>query len=232
MISLEPARSIVKVLLFGASGMVGQGTLRECLLDPSVERVLSVGRSRTGIQHPKLEELVVPALPELSEFEDRLGGYDACLFCLGVSSLGRTEAEYTRVTHDLTLEVARTLLRLNPTLVFEYVSGAGTDATERGRSMWARVKGRTENELLRMPFRAAYMFRPGAIQPVHGVRSHTLAYRVVYVFVRPFLPILLRWAPDSVTTSERMGRAMVRAARDGAATPRLETRDINELGRA
>jgi uncharacterized protein YbjT (DUF2867 family) len=176
----------VNVLLFGASGMVGQGVLRECLLDPGVDRVLAIGRSTvdpavTGQTaaaavtsgHPaaRLRELIVPDVADLSSIETELAGFDACFFCLGVSSMGMSEEQYTRLTCDLTLAVARRVARHSPGATFVYVSGAGTDSTERGRSMWARVKGRTENELLRLPFKAAYMFRPGAIIPLHGVRS-------------------------------------------------------------
>ncbi|MGA7649334.1 MAG: NAD(P)H-binding protein, partial [Thermoplasmata archaeon] len=163
----------MKVILFGATGMVGQGVLRECLLDPQVESVLSVGRSATGQQHPKLHEVVRGSLADLASIEDQLRGYDACFFCLGMSSAGMSEDDYRRVTHDLTVAAGQTLARLDPWMTFIYVSGAGTDSTEHGRSMWARVKGRTENELLRMPFRAAYMFRPGVIRPLHGIRSKT-----------------------------------------------------------
>jgi len=219
----------MKVLLFGGSGMVGQGVLRECLLDPDVTAVLSVGRSRTGRTDAKLKELVLPELTELGTVEDRLHGFDAAFFCLGVSMLGRTEAEYRRVTYDLTLRVGHTLARLNPGLTFVYISGAGTDSSEKGPRMWARVKGATENALLRLPFKAAYMFRPGAIQPLHGIHSKTVAYRVTYALTRPFLPLLIRLVPDRITTTEKVGRAMLRVAREGAPQRLLETREINQL---
>lgn len=220
----------MRVLLFGATGMVGQGVLRECLLDDGVERVLAVGRSATGQRDPKLRELVVPDLSDLSAVAGELAGFDACFFCLGVSSAGMSEAEYTRVTYDLTLAVARTLARLNPTMTFVYVSGAGTDASERGRTMWARVKGRTENALLALPFRAAYMFRPGFIQPLHGIRSRTALYRLGYVVLAPLTPLLRRLAPSAVTTTERVGRAMLALARHGFPRPHVEMRDIESLG--
>jgi uncharacterized protein YbjT (DUF2867 family) len=219
----------VKVLLFGATGMVGQGVLRECLLDPRVERVLAVGRSATGQQSPKLRELVVPEVANLAGVEGELAGFDACLFCLGVSSIGLTEERYTRLTYDLTLAVARTVARTSPDLTFIYVSGTGTDSTEQGRSMWARVKGRTENELLRLPFKAAYMFRPGAILPLHGVRSKTRWVRVLYALAAPVGPAWRALFPNTITTTEQVGRAMLRVARDGYATRILETRDINRL---
>jgi uncharacterized protein YbjT (DUF2867 family) len=222
----------MKVILVGASGMVGQGVLRECLLDPGVELVVSIGRRAGGQPNGKLQEIVRADLTDLAEVEDRLRGFDACFFTLGVSAAGLTEAEYRRVTYDLTLSVARTLSRLNPGLTFVYVSGAGTDSTERGRAMWARVKGQTENALLALPFKAAYMFRPGLIRPLHGVRSKTRLYRFTYAILRPLLPLLAALMPNSVSTTERMGRAMIRVAREGAPKRILGTRDINELGRA
>ncbi|OUM03922.1 NAD-dependent epimerase/dehydratase family protein [Variovorax sp. JS1663] len=219
----------MKVLLFGATGMVGQGVLRECLLDPGVTKVLSVGRRTTGQVHPKLEELVVPDMLDYGAVEDRLAGYDACFFCLGVSSVGMSEPDYRRVTLDITLAAARLLVRLNPQMCFVYVSGAGTDSTERGPSMWARVKGETENALMRLPFRAAYMFRPGFIQPLNGVRSKTALYRWIYVLATPVFGLVRHLSPDRVTTSEQIGRAMLAAARNGAPAPLVEMSDINAL---
>jgi uncharacterized protein YbjT (DUF2867 family) len=219
----------MKVLLFGATGMVGQGVLLECLRDPGVSQVLSVGRSSIGRTDPKLRELLLPDPSVLSAVESQLRGFDACFFCLGVSSAGMSEEVYRRLTYDLTLAVARTVARLDPQATFVYVSGAGTDSSERGRSMWARVKGATENALMRLPFRAAYMFRPGFIQPMHGVRSKTALYRWAYVLASPIAGLLVRWAPGSVTTSEQVGRAMLVVARRGAPKPLLETADINAL---
>ena len=216
----------MNVLLLGATGMVGQGVLRECLLDPGVERVITLGRAATGQRHAKLREIVHQDLAELSSVEGELVGLDACFFCLGVSSAGMTEERYARVTYGLTLAVARTLVRLNPGLTFIYVSGAGTDSSERGRSMWARVKGKTENALLRLPFKAAYMFRPGLIVPMHGIRSRTSWYRVLYAVLTPLMPLLKAIFPSSVTTTEQVGRAMLRVAREGYPKPVLESRDI------
>jgi uncharacterized protein YbjT (DUF2867 family) len=221
----------VKVLLFGASGMVGQGVLRECLLDPRIEAVLSVGRSSTGQRAEKLQEMLLKDVSDLSGVEDRLRGYDACFFCLGVSSAGMSEADYRRVTYDLTVGVAQTLARLNPGMTFTYITGAGTDSTEHGRTMWARVKGQTENALLRMPFKGAYMFRPGIIQPLHGIRSKTRSYRLLYTLMWPVIRLAKAVAPNSVTTTERVGRAMIRVAVEGAPLHILGTREINELGR-
>jgi uncharacterized protein YbjT (DUF2867 family) len=219
----------MNVILFGTTGMVGQGVLRECLLDPGVERALSVTRNSIGKQHPKLRECLQADLFDLSPIEKQLHGYDACFFCLGVSSVGMTEEAYRHMTYDLTLSVAQTLVRLNPGMTFVYVSGAGTDSSERGRSMWARVKGATENALLQMPFKAAYMFRPGAIVPLHGITSKTRIYRIAYALMRPFWRPLRATFPQAITTTEQVGRAMLRAAHAGAPKAILESTDINAL---
>jgi uncharacterized protein YbjT (DUF2867 family) len=221
-------RDDVRVLLFGATGMVGQGVLRECLLDANVNDVLSLGRRPTGQTHPKLRERAPPEGLDFSSIEAELKGFDACFFCLGVSSAGMKEADYRRVTFDLTLAVAGTLARLNPGMTFIYVSGSGTDSSEKGRSMWARVKGQTENALLRLPLKAV-MFRPGAIEPLHGIQSRTRLYRVIYSLARPLWAPLRLAFPQSVTTTEQIGRAMLRVARVGAPKAVLETRDINAL---
>jgi len=209
--------------------MIGQGVLRECLLDPDVTRVVTVGRRPTGQKHAKLSELVCADLTTLAPLEPQLVGFDACLFCLGVSALGMTEEQYTRVTYDLTMGVAKTLVRTSPGLTFIYVSGAGTDTSERGRMMWARVKGRTENALLSLPFKAAYMFRPGAVIPLHGIRSRTRWYNAVYLGLRPLYPLLSRLAPTMITTTEQLGRAMLAVARNGNPAHVLEIADINRL---
>jgi uncharacterized protein YbjT (DUF2867 family) len=219
----------MKVVVTGATGMVGKGVLLECLAHPDVSAVVSLGRSPLGMAHPKLEEVVHGDLHHLEPVEDRLAGADACFFCLGVSSVGMAEADYAHVTHDLTLAVARTLLRRSPGLVFVYVSGAGTDSTAQGRSMWARVKGRTENELLGLGFRAAYMFRPGYIHPMKGVRSRTALYRALIPLVTPLYPLLNALLPAHVTTTEKVGLAMIHAVQRGYTKPILEARDINAL---
>jgi uncharacterized protein YbjT (DUF2867 family) len=219
----------MKVILLGATGMVGRGVLRECLLDPQVDLVLSLGRHRTSQHNPKLRELVLPDLFELAPIESELQGLDACFFCLGVSSAGMREAAYRRVTYELTVRAAQTLARLNPTMTFIYVSGAGTDSSEHGRSMWARVKGATENALLHLPFKAAYMFRPGVIRPLHGIRPKSTSYRIAYTLLAPLLP-LLQWAlPKYVTTTQQLGRAMLHVARAGAPKCILESEDINAM---
>jgi uncharacterized protein YbjT (DUF2867 family) len=219
----------MKAILFGATGMVGQGVLRECLLAPDIEGVLTIGRSVTGQQHARLHEIAQKDLANLSPIESQLSGYDACFFCLGVSSVGMNEEDYRRITYDLTISVARTLVRLNPAMTFIYVSGTGTDSSEKGRTMWARVKGKTENDLLKMPFKAAYMFRPGYIQPLHGIRTKTKLYAVFYAVLAPLYPIMRRLMPRFVTTTECVGRAMLTIVRQGAPKQLLENADINEL---
>jgi uncharacterized protein YbjT (DUF2867 family) len=219
----------VKVILFGATGMVGQGVLRECLLDTDLESVLAVGRSETGQGHEKLHEIVRPDLADLSAVEGQLAGYDACFFCLGVSSVGMDERTYYRLTYELTTSIAMILAKLNPAMTFIYVSGTGTDSSERGRSMWARVKGKTENALLRMPFKAAYMFRPGYIQPLHGIRTKTRWYGAMYAAMAPLYPLWKLLFPKYVTTTECMGRAMLKVAKQGAAKHVLESSDINDV---
>src|SRR6188768_1435871 len=219
----------MKVILFGASGMVGQGALRELVRDSEVEAVLCVGRSASGQHDPKLIELIQEDVGDLFMLEQELRGYDACLFCLGVSAVGMSEPDYKRVTYDLTLRVAQTLERLNPKITFVYVSGGGTDSTERGGVMWARVKGATENALLSMPFERAYMLRPGFIRPLHGVVSKTRWYRVLYAVVGPVYPALKRLFPGQVTTTEELGRAMLQLIKRGFSERVLENRDIATL---
>ncbi len=220
----------MKVIVFGATGMVGQGVLRECLRDGDVTEVLTVGRSATGQQHPKLRELVHKDFLDFSAVEKDITGYDACFFCLGVSSLGLDEERYRHLTYDITLAAARPLARLNPGMTFVYVTGASTDSTEQGRMMWARVKGKTENDLLKLPFKAAFMFRPGAIQPLHGVRSKTAWVQALYVMTGPLLSFLHQVAPNYVTTTEELGRAMLSVAKRGYPKPILEMEDIPKAG--
>ena len=208
--------------------MVGQSVLRECLTDPAVRAIVAVGRNATGQRHKKIRDVVAPDLMDLSRLESQLTGFDACFFSLGVSAVGMTEEEYSRVTYDLTLSVARTVGRLNPGITFIYVSGQGTDSTERGRVMWARVKGRTENALLTLPFRT-YMFRPGMIIPLYGIRSRTAWYNAIYAVATPVYPVLRRFFPGSVTTTEQLGKSMISVARSGSAKRVLETPDINSV---
>lgn len=220
----------MNVLILGATGMVGQGVLRECLLDDGVKRVVTLGRTEVAQRHPKLRQIVHADLMNLAPVEDQLTGLDACFYCLGVSAAGMSEQEYARVNHDFTLSVAHTLVRLDPDMTFVYVSGAGTDSSEHGRVMWARVKGRTENDLLKLPFVSAYMLRPAMILPMHGIKSKTPLYRVMYTLLTPAYPLLAKMSPKYVTTTERVGRAMLRLARTGFTSRVLEAAEIDMLG--
>jgi uncharacterized protein YbjT (DUF2867 family) len=222
----------MKVVIFGATGMVGQGVLRECLRDPGVESVLAVGRTATGQREEKLRELVVRDFLDYSPVERDLAGYDACFFCLGITSAGMTEEDYRRVTHDVTVAAASTLARVNPGMTFVFVSGRGADSTEAGRVMWARIKGKAENAILRAPFKASYVFRPAFIQPLRGIQSRTPLYRVLYRVAAPLYPVLKALFPRSVTTTEQLGRAMLAVARNGAPKRVLESADINEIAPA
>jgi uncharacterized protein YbjT (DUF2867 family) len=216
----------MNVMLFGATGMVGQGVMRECLLDPEVHLLQTVGRTATGAQHPKLRETVHNDFWHYESLEAQLSGFHACFFCLGVTSSGMTEENYQGVTYGITLAAAEALSRLNPQMTFIYVSGSGTDTSERGRSMWARVKGKTENALLRLPFKGAYMFRPGIIQPLHGIKSSTPLYNVFYTLGKPLLPLLRLVIPDQILTTEQIGRAMLAVAKHGFPKQILEIKDI------
>jgi uncharacterized protein YbjT (DUF2867 family) len=216
----------MKVILFGATGMVGKSVLRQCLLDPDVESVLSIGRSRSGLAHPKLRELVRPDMFDFAVTGDELDGYDACFFCLGVSSMRMSEAEYTHFTYELTMGWAHALARVNPAMRFLYVSGMGTG----GKAMWARVKGRTEKELLAL-FPEAIMIRLGALRPMHGERSKAPGGGVLLTILSPLWPILQWLWPNGVITSEELGRAMILAARNGSSKPVLESVDLVALGR-
>ena len=219
----------MNVVLFGATGMVGQGVLRECLRDAGVTDVLTVGRSPTGQTHPRLREIVHADLLDFAPLGSALSGFDACFFCLGVASAGMAETDYRRITFGITLAAATTLVRLNPGMTFIYVSGAGADSSERGRVMWARVRGETENAVLRLPFRTAVVIRPAGIIPLHGITSRTPLYRAAYAVTRPIWPLLYRMFPQFVTTTERLGQAMLRIGRDGSPKPILEARDINAI---
>jgi uncharacterized protein YbjT (DUF2867 family) len=219
----------MKVLLFGATGMVGQGVLLECLRDERVTEVLAVGRTAVDRQHAKLREIVRPDLFDLSPVAADLAGFDACFFCLGVSSTGMKEPAYRRITKDLTLSVATMLAESTPEMTFVYVSGRGTDSSEHGRLMWARVKGETENALLAMPLRA-FMFRPGLIEPMDGITTKTRLYAAILVVARPLFPLLRKLFPRAVTTTTILGRAMVEVADHGSDQKLIESPDINRLG--
>jgi uncharacterized protein YbjT (DUF2867 family) len=221
----------MNVLIFGATGMVGQGVLRECLRDRGVSLVKTIGRTATGITNPKLQEIVRKDLWNYRDIEPEFTNLDACFFCLGVTSAGVSEPDYERVTYAIPLAAAQTLSRLNPQMTFIYVSGAGADSSEKGHIMWARIKGKAENALQRLPFKAVYSFRPGFIQPLHGIQSRTAAYRIFYNLTGSLLPLLRRAFPTYVLTTETIGRAMLQAVRTGAPKPVLESKDINALVR-
>lgn len=220
----------MKILLFGATGMVGQGVLRECLLAPDVDAVVAVGRTPSGVRHAKLTDIVHADLFDLSPIADRLIGFDACFFCIGVTSFRMDEATYTHLTYDMTMSVATLLAGLNPPMTFVYVSGAGADSTEAGPTMWARVRGRLENALFRLPFRA-YAIRPGLIQPMHGATSRTRAYRLIYPLFAWLLPLLRKRNPHAVATTESVGQALLSLARHGSNKRVLERPDIEEAAR-
>ena len=215
----------IKAIIFGATGMVGEGVLYVSLNHPSVESVLVIGRKSCGISHPKLKEIIHNNFFNYKNIEEVLKGYNACFFCLGVSSIGMKEEDYKRITYDLTMSAAKTLAALNPGMTFCYVSGSGTDSTEKGRLMWARIKGKTENELSKLPFKDACMFRPGFIKPIKGLKNAYTISKAVGVFY-PVLKILL---PKYVCTLEDLGLAMVHAAEKGFSKKILENKDIQEL---
>ena len=217
----------IKAIITGATGMVGEGVLHECLLHPEVESVLVINRKSCGVKHEKLKEIIHKDFFDLTGIEDQLAGYNTCYFCAGVSSMGKSEQEYKRITYDLTLNFANTLLKLNPDVIFCYVSGLGTDSTEKGRSMWARVKGKTENDLLKLPFKASYMFRPGYIQPTKGLKN---AYKVYKIFV-PFYPVWKTLFPKYVVTLEEIGIAMINVVLYSSDKKILECKNIVTLSK-
>ena len=220
----------MRVVIFGATGMVGKGVLLECLDDARVEHVMLVSRHPTDVSHPKVREIVHANFTEFERLQDTFTNLDACFYCLGVTAVGLSEPQYHHLTYDLTLAAATALASASAgRLTFSYVSGEGTDSTERGRTMWARVKGKTENALLRLPFKAAFMFRPGYIQPLRGIRSKTRWYQALYDVLGPFYPLLRRLFPKYVTTTVNIGRAMIHVAATGGSKQILSSADINQL---
>ena len=217
----------MKVIVTGATGMVGEAVLHECLQHPSIQSVLIINRKPSGMAHPKLKEIIHSNFFDLSAIENQLAGYDACFFCLGVSSVGMKEPEYYNLTYTLTLHVAETLSKQNPQMVFCYVSGASTDSTEKGKSMWARVKGKTENDLMKLPFKKAYMFRPGYMQPTDGLKN-TLVY---YKYLSWLYPVVRKLFPQFVSTLKELGLAMINAALYGYEKQVLEVKDIVALAK-
>ena len=216
----------MKVIVFGATGMVGRGVLLECLEDDAVSHVLAVGRRSAGVEHDKFTEVLHDNFVDYSDIGDAMAGFDACFFCLGVSSVGMSEAQYHRVTYEFTLAA------INPRLVFCYVSAEGADSSEGGRVMWARVRGKTENDLLALPLGGAYVFRIGYVHPMKGVTAQVSWVRILYTMFRPLYPIVRRLFPRHVTTSENIGRAMIRIAQQGYSATLLRSDDINVLARA
>ena len=219
----------IKVILTGATGMVGKGVLLECLDHASVDEVLAIGRGSTGIQHAKLKELIHKDLSDFSSITHLLQGYDACYFCLGISAAGLKEDEYKRITHGYTLALAKALYAINPALTFTYVSGEGTDSTEKGRMMWARVKGKTENDLLNLGFRQAFMFRPGAIIPLRGIKSRTKAYQFMYDYFMWLVKLIKLISPNSVVNTTQIGLAMIHATLEGYEKLIIRPKDIIRL---
>ncbi len=218
----------IKVIITGATGMVGEGVLLHCLDNPDIEQVLIVNRKHYNRQHPKLKELLVPDFMDLAKVTDQLKGYDACFFCAGVTSVGKKEPEYTRLTYDVTLSFAQTVADLNPGMVFTYVSGSHTDSTEKGSTMWARVKGRTENDLFKLPFKKAFAFRPGIMKPVDGQQSLKGTYRwFIWLY-----PVVHFFAPKSTLTLNEVGQAMINCVTKGYAKSVLEIEDIRALSQA
>ena len=216
----------VRAVITGTTGMVGEGVLHECLLHPDVEKVLVLNRKPGGYTHPKLEEVIHQNFHDLSAIENKLKGYNACFFCLGISSVGMKEPEYKKTTYDLTMHVAKTLLKQNTDLTFCYVSGAGTDSTE-SKGMWARVKGKTENDLLKLPFKNAFMFRPGIIQPTSGLKN-TLKF---YKYLGWLIPVIKAFSSNGVTSLKEIGLAMINTVTKGYETSVLEVKDIKALAR-
>jgi len=218
-----------KVIITGATGMVGKGVLLECLDHNAIDEVLVIGRNPIGIDHPKLKELIHKDFSDFTLVEQQLQDFDACFFSLGISAAGLNEEQYTRITHTFTLTLAKTLFKLNPDMVFNYVSGQGTDSTEKGRIMWARVKGKTENDLLKMGFKDAYMFRPGAIIPLRGIKSRTKAYQFIYDYFMWLVKLVKFISPNSVVNTTQIGQAMINSMLKGYDMKILKPVDIIKL---
>ncbi len=219
------------VIITGATGMIGKGVLLECLDNDTIGKVLVIGRNPVGIQHPKLKELIHLDFTDFSSVKNQLSDYDACFFCLGVSAGGMKEAQYKKITYDLTLALANILFKINSGMTFNYVSGVGTDSSEKGRMMWARVKGKTENDLLRLGFKQAYMFRPGAIIPLKGIKSKTKSYQFIYDYFTWLLKGIKAFVPNSIVDTTQIGLAMVNSMLRGYDKKVLGPKDIIILSR-
>lgn len=218
----------MKVIITGATGMVGKGILLECLADTNITEVLLISRSPIDLENPKIKELLIPNFMDIPQHADQLKGYDACFHAMGVSSAGMSEEKYTALTYDISMNLAKTLYALNPGMTFNYISGAGTDSSEQGRSMWARVKGKTENDIRALGFKHAYSFRPGGIIPEGGVKSRTSWYQTFIVLFKPIFPLIKGW--HLVSTTGQIGRAMIRSVGNDLGLEILESRDIKRIG--
>ena len=221
-----------KVIITGATGMVGKGVLLECLDHSQIAEVLVIGRNSIEMEHPKLKELIHKDFTDFSDEKAQLEGYDACFFCLGISAAGLNEDQYRKITYDFTLALANVLLELNPQMTFNYVSGQGTDSTEKGRMMWARVKGKTENDLMNLGFKQSYMFRPGAIIPLRGIKSRTKSYQFIYDYFMWFVKGIKAIAPNSVVNTTQIGLAMINSVLKGYNKSILTPKDIIQLSEA
>ena len=218
--------SKIKVIITGATGMVGEGVLHECLLHPQIENVLVINRKPCGIQHPKLKEIIHADFFNLSPIKNELSGYDACFFCLGVSSVGMKEPDYFKLTYTLTMHFAEIVSEVNSNMVFCYISGAGTDSTEKGRMMWARVKGKTENDLMKLPFKKVYNFRPAMLEPTKGLKN-TLSLYKYFGWIAPILRLL---APNQISTLQQLGKSMIFVTINGYKKQNFDVKDIKETG--
>jgi len=219
----------MKAIITGASGMIGKGVLLECLDHPDVEKVLTIGRSPLDLKHAKLRQIAHPDFSDYTSIQDELKGYDACYLCMGISAAGLSEEQYRTITYDYTLELAKVLLALNPEMTCVYVSGEGTDSSEKGRLMWARVKGKTENDLLKLGFKQAFMFRPGMIIPLRGIKSRTKSYQFVYDYFLWLVKLIKFLAPQLVVNTTQIGLAMIHAHKQGYSKKVLKPKDILEL---
>lgn len=217
----------LKVIITGATGMVGEGVLQECIANPKVEKILLLNRKTSGYSHSKIEEMLISNFNDVSSISEHIKGYAACYFCLGISSIGMNEETYTKITYNLTLDFAKVLSTINPQMTFCYVSGASTDSTEKGKQMWARVKGKTENDLMKLPFKAVYNFRPAFMKPTKGAKN----IKGIYKVITALFPLLRPFNPSYFLTLEEVGKAMINASINGYPKSILEVKDISALSK-